>query len=394
MKLRVDEIDVKDKRVFLRVDFNVPLKDGIIQDNTRIVKALDTIKYLISQGARLIVASHLGRPKGEVKPELSLKPVAAELSRQLNKEVIFPGEVIGEKVEKIKKELKSGEIMLLENVRFIPGETKNDENFSKELAKDVDVYVNDAFGASHRAHSSVVGIASFVKTAAMGFLIAKEIEYLSMATENPKKPYIAILGGAKVKSKIPVIENLLDKVDVLLIGGGMSYTFLKALGYKIGKSLFDQEHFEEAKGLIEKAKEMGVKMLFPQDHVCAKEIKEDAEVKVFEKDIENDYIGVDIGEKTINSYKEEISKAKLVVWNGPMGVFEIDKFSKGTTEIAKAVAEGNLISIIGGGDSVSAVKKAGVSDKITHISTGGGASLEFLSGKALPGIECLSDKEE
>ncbi len=394
MKLRVDEIDVKDKRVFLRVDFNVPLKDGIIQDNTRIVKALDTIKYLISQGARLIVASHLGRPKGEVKPELSLKPVAAELSRQLNKEVIFPGEVIGEKVEKIKKELKSGEIMLLENVRFIPGETKNDENFSKELAKDVDVYVNDAFGASHRAHSSVVGIASFVKTAAMGFLIAKEIEYLSMATENPKKPYIAILGGAKVKSKIPVIENLLDKVDVLLIGGGMSYTFLKALGYKIGKSLFDQEHFEEAKGLIEKAKEMGVKMLFPQDHVCAKEIKEDAEVKVFEKDIENDYIGVDIGEKTINSYKEEISKAKLVVWNGPMGVFEIDKFSKGTTEIAKAVAESDLISIIGGGDSVSAVKKAGVSDKITHISTGGGASLEFLSGKALPGIECLSDKEE
>ncbi len=394
MKLRVDEIDVKDKRVFLRVDFNVPLKDGIIQDNTRIVKALDTIKYLISQGARLIVASHLGRPKGEVKPELSLKPVAAELSRLLNKEVIFPGEVIGEKVEKIKKELKSGEIMLLENVRFIPGETKNDENFSKELAKDVDVYVNDAFGASHRAHSSVVGIASFVKTAAMGFLIAKEIEYLSMATENPKKPYIAILGGAKVKSKIPVIENLLDKVDVLLIGGGMSYTFLKALGYKIGKSLFDQEHFEEAKGLIEKAKEMGVKMLFPQDHVCAKEIKEDAEVKVFEKDIENDYIGVDIGEKTINSYKEEISKAKLVVWNGPMGVFEIDKFSKGTTEIAKAVAEGDFISIIGGGDSVSAVKKAGVSDKITHISTGGGASLEFLSGKALPGIECLSDKEE
>ncbi len=394
MKLRVDEIDVKDKRVFLRVDFNVPLKDGIIQDNTRIVKALDTIKYLISQGARLIVASHLGRPKGEVKPELSLKPVAAELSRLLNKEVIFPGEVIGEKVEKIKKELKSGEIMLLENVRFIPGETKNDENFSKELAKDIDVYVNDAFGASHRAHSSVVGIASFVKTAAMGFLIAKEIEYLSMATENPKKPYIAILGGAKVKSKIPVIENLLDKVDVLLIGGGMSYTFLKALGYKIGKSLFDQEHFEEAKGLIEKAKGMGVKMLFPQDHVCAKEIKEDAEVKVFEKDIENDYIGVDIGEKTINSYKEEISKAKLVVWNGPMGVFEIDKFSKGTTEIAKAVAEGDLISIIGGGDSVSAVKKAGVSDKITHISTGGGASLEFLSGKALPGIECLSDKEE
>ncbi len=394
MKLRVDEIVVNDKRVFLRVDFNVPLKDGVIQDNTRIVKALDTIKYLISKGAKLVIASHLGRPKGEVKPELSLKPVAEELSRLLDKEVIFPGEVIGEKVESLKKELKPGNIMLLENVRFNPGETKNDENFSKELAKDIDIYVNDAFGASHRAHSSVVGIASFVKTAAMGFLIAKEIEYLSMATENPQKPYIAILGGAKVKSKIPVIENLLDNVDTLLIGGGMSYTFLKALGYEIGKSLFDKEHFEKAKELIEKARERGVKMLFPQDHVCAKEIKEDAEVKVFEKDIENDYIGVDIGEKTINSYKEEISKAKLVVWNGPMGVFEIDKFSRGTTEIAKAVAEGDLISIIGGGDSVSAVKKAGVSDKITHISTGGGASLEFLSGKTLPGIECLSDKEE
>ena len=394
MKLRVDEVDVKGKRVFLRVDFNVPLKDGVIQDNTRIVKALETINYLISNGAKLVVASHLGRPKGEVKPELSLKPVVEELSKLLNKKVLFPGEVIGEKVEKVKEELKPGDIMLLENVRFIAGETKNDENFSKELAKNIDIYVNDAFGASHRAHSSVVGIASFVETAAMGFLIAKEIEYLSMATENPKKPYIAILGGAKVKSKIPVIENLLNKVDALLIGGGMSYTFLKALGNKIGKSLFDQEHFEEAKEIIEKAKEKGVKILFPQDHVCVKEIKENAEVKIFEKDIDDDYIGVDIGEKTVDAYKKEIAKAKLVVWNGPMGVFELDKFSKGTTEIAKAVAEGDLISIIGGGDSVSAVKKAGVSDKITHISTGGGASLEFLSGKALPGIECLSNKEE
>ena len=393
MKLRVDEIEVHDKRVFLRVDFNVPLKDGVIQDNTRIVKALDTIKYLISNGAKLVIASHLGRPKGEVKPELSLKPVSEELSRLLKKEVIFLGEVIGDKVDAVKRELKPEEIILLENVRFIAGETKNDENFSKELAKDIDIYVNDAFGASHRAHSSVVGIASFVKVAAMGFLIAKEIEYLSMATENPQKPYVAILGGAKVKDKIPVIENLLDKVNTLLIGGGMSYTFLKALGYKIGKSLFDSEHFEEAKTLMEKAKEKGVKMLFPVDHICVKEIREDADIKVFEQNIEDDYIGVDIGEKTINSYKEEISRAKLVVWNGPMGVFEIDKFSKGTTEIAKALAEGDLISIIGGGDSVSAVKKAGVSDRITHISTGGGASLEFLSGKILPGIDCLSDKE-
>jgi len=358
MKLRVDEIEVHDKRVFLRVDFNVPLKDGVIQDNTRIVKALDTIKYLISNGAKLVIASHLGRPKGEVKPELSLKPVSEELSRLLKKEVIFLGEVIGDKVDAVKRELKPEEIILLENVRFIAGETKNDENFSKELAKDIDIYVNDAFGASHRAHSSVVGIASFVKVAAMGFLIAKEIEYLSMATENPQKPYVAILGGAKVKDKIPVIENLLDKVNTLLIGGGMSYTFLKALGYKIGKSLFDSEHFEEAKTLMEKAKEKGVKMLFPVDHICVKEIKEDADIKVFEQNIEDDYIGVDIGEKTINSYKEEISGAKLVVWNGPMGVFEIDKFSKGTTEIAKALAEGDLISIIGGGDSVSAVKKA------------------------------------
>ncbi len=392
MKVRVDQIDVSGKTVFLRVDFNVPLKDGVIQDNTRIVKALDTIKYLNSMGAKLVIASHLGRPKGERKPELSLKPVAEELSRLISREVIFPGEVIGEKVDKAKESLKEGDILLLENVRFIKGETKNDETFAKELAKGIDIYVNDAFGASHRAHSSVVGIASYVKLSAMGFLIAKEIEYLSMATENPKKPYIAILGGAKVKDKIPVIKNLLDKVDTLLIGGGMAYTFLKAKGFKIGKSLFDAEHFEDAKTLMEKAEKNGVKMLFPIDHVCVKEIKEDADIKLFEKNIEDGYIGVDIGEKTIKSFKEEIGKAKLVVWNGPMGVFEIDKFSKGTTEIAKAVANGDLISIIGGGDSVSAVKKAGVSDKITHISTGGGASLEFLSGKKLPGIECLSDK--
>ncbi len=392
MKIRVDELDVKGKSVFLRVDFNVPLKDGVIQDNTRIVKALDTIKYLNEHGAKLIIASHLGRPKGEFKPELSLKPVADELSKLTGKDIIFPGEVIGEKVDKAKEELSEGDILLLENVRFIAGETKNDENFSKELAKGIDIYVNDAFGASHRAHSSVVGIASFVKVSAMGFLIAKEIEYLSMATENPKKPYIAILGGAKVKDKIPVIDNLLEKVDTLLIGGGMAYTFLKALGKNIGKSLFDKEHFEEAKRLMDKAKTKGVKMLFPLDHVCVKEIKEDAEITVFEDNIEDDFIGVDIGEKTVEIFKAEISKAKLVVWNGPMGIFEIDRFSKGTTEIARAIAEGELISIIGGGDSVSAVKKAGVSEKITHISTGGGASLEFLSGKKLPGIECLSER--
>ncbi len=392
MKIRVDKIDVSGKTVFLRVDFNVPLKDGVIQDNTRIVKALDTIRYLNSHGAKLVIASHLGRPKGEVKPELSLKPVAKELSRLISKEIIFPGEVIGEKVDKAKESLKEGDILLLENVRFIKGETKNEETFAKELAKGIDIYVNDAFGASHRAHSSVVGIASYVKLSAMGFLISKEIEYLSMATENPKKPYIAILGGAKVKDKIPLIENLLDKVDTLLIGGGMAYTFLKEKGFKIGKSLFDAEHFEESKALMEKAEKNGVKMLFPVDHVCVKKIKEDAEIKFFEKDIDNDYIGVDIGEKTVKSFKEEISRAKLVVWNGPMGVFEIDRFSRGTTEVAKAVANGDLISIIGGGDSVSAVKKAGVSEKITHISTGGGASLEFLSGKKLPGIECLSDK--
>jgi phosphoglycerate kinase len=393
MKLRVDEIDVLNKTVFLRVDFNVPLKEGIIQDDTRIVKALKTIKYLMEKGAKLIIASHLGRPKGEVKPEFSLKPVADKLSELINKKVIFPGKVIGEEVDSIKKNFESGDILLLENTRYMPGETKNEESLSKELAKGVDIYVNDAFGASHRAHASVVGVASFVKIAAMGFLISKELEYLSMATESPKKPYIAILGGAKVKDKIPVMENLLDKVDAILVGGGMAYTFLKAKGYEIGKSLFDSEHFEKAKEIMKKAEEKGVEILFPIDHLCVKEIKENAETIVFDDNIGNDYIGVDIGEKTIEKYIRKIKSAKLIVWNGPMGVFEISEFSKGTFEIAKTVAESEGISIIGGGDSVSAVKKSGVADKITHISTGGGASLEFLSGKSLPGIECLSDKE-
>ncbi len=393
MKLRVDDINVSNKTVFLRVDFNVPLKEGIIQDDTRIVKALKTIKYLNEKGAKLIIASHLGRPEGERKPEFSLKPVAEKLSSVLDKKVIFIGETIGEKVDDIKNNLKSGDIFLLENTRYVSGETKNDEEFSKELAKGVDIYVNDAFGASHRAHASVVGIASFVKVAAMGFLISKELEYLSMAVENPKKPYIAILGGAKVKDKIPVMENLLDKVDTILVGGGMAYTFLKAKGYEIGKSLFDNEHFEKTKEIMEKAEAKGVEILFPEDHLCVKEINEDAQVRIFTENIEDDYIGVDIGEKTIEKYKNRIGNAKLIVWNGPMGVFEIKKFSKGTFDMAKAVAESEGISIIGGGDSVSAVKKAGVADKITHISTGGGASLEFLSGKKLPGIECLSDKE-
>ncbi len=394
MKLRVDDIVVKNKTVFLRVDFNVPLKNGIIEDDTRILKALDTIKYLLENKAKLVVASHLGRPKGEVKPEFSLKPVAKRLSELLDKKVIFPEEVIGDKVDKAKKELAGGDILLLENTRYIAGETKNDPEFSRKLAEGIDIYVNDAFGASHRAHSSVVGIASFVDVAAMGFLIAKELEYLSMAVENPKKPYVAILGGAKVKDKIPVIENLLDKIDTVLVGGGMAYTFLKAKGYDIGKSLFDSEHFEHTKDIMKKAEEKGVEILFPKDHICVKEIKEDSPIKIFKDNIENDYIGVDIGEKTVATYKERIKNAELIVWNGPMGVFEIPQFSKGTFEIAKAVADSKAISIIGGGDSVSAVKKAGVSDSITHISTGGGASLEFLSGKKLPGIECLSDKEE
>ncbi len=392
-KLTVKDVELKGKLVFLRVDFNVPLKDGVIQDDTRIKASLDTINYLIENGARTVICSHLGRPKGERKPELSLSPVKKRLEELLKKEVFFGEEIVGEEIEKRKRFLKEGELLLLENIRFMAGETKNDRELSKELSKSIDVYVNDAFGASHREHASVYGIAEFVPIAVSGFLMEREIEYLSKALYSDEKPYTVILGGAKVKDKIPIIEKLMDKASRFLIGGGMAYTFIKAKGHSIGKSLFDEEHFEKVKEMMEEAQKRGVEFLLPEDHIAVKSLEEPQTKKYFSMDIEDDYMGVDIGEKTVKKYCEKILDSKLILWNGPMGVFEVDEFSHGTFEIAKCIAESSALSIVGGGDSASAVKKSGFAEKITHISTGGGASLEFLSGKELPGIKVLKDKE-
>ncbi len=392
-KLSIKDVSLKGKSIFLRVDFNVPLKDGVIQDDTRIQSALPTIKYLIDEGAKIVVCSHLGRPKGERKPELSLKPVKERLEELLKKDVLFGEEIVGESIEKIKSELKEGDILLLENIRFMEGETKNDPELSKELSRGIDVYVNDAFGASHRAHASVVGIAQFVSLSIAGLLMEREIEYLSKALYSDEKPYTVILGGAKVKDKIPIIEKLIDKATRFLIGGGMAYTFLKAKGFSIGKSLFDEEHFEKVKEMMEEAQKRGIEFLLPEDHIGVKSLDEPQTKKYFSKDIEDDYMGVDIGDKTVKMYCEKIKDSKLILWNGPMGVFEIEDFSKGTFEIAKCIAESSALSIVGGGDSASAVKKSGYADKVSHISTGGGASLEFLSGKELPGIKILKDKE-
>ena len=392
-KKTIKDIDLKDKKVLVRCDFNVPLDENRnITDNTRIVAALPTIKYLLENNCRIILCSHLGRPKGEFKPEFSLKPVAKELSRLLGKEVIMAKDVIGEDATSKVEKLEPGQILLLENVRFHREETDTDPEFAKKLASMAEIYVNDAFGTAHRAHASTAGVASYLP-AVSGFLIEKELKFLGQALENPERPFVAILGGAKVSDKIGVIDNLLDKVDTLIIGGGMAYTFIKAQGYEVGNSICELDKLDLAKEAMEKAKEKGVKLMLPVDTKIGKEFKADTESKtVLSTEIPEGWEGFDIGEQTIKEYEEELKKAKTVVWNGPLGVFEFDQFAIGTNEIAKTLASINATTIIGGGDSAAAVKKAGLQDKMTHISTGGGASLEFLEGKKLPGIECLQDK--
>ncbi len=392
-KKTVKDIDLKGKKVFVRCDFNVPMDENQnITDNTRIKAALPTIKYLLEQNCKIILASHLGRPKGEVKPEFSLKPVAKELSKLLGKEVIMANDVIGEDATTKAANLKNGEIMLLENVRFHREETDNDPEFAKKLASMAEIFVNDAFGTAHRAHASTTGIADYIPGVA-GFLIEKELKFLGNAINNPERPFVAILGGAKVSDKIGVIDSLLDKVDTLMIGGGMAYTFFKAQGYNVGNSLCEVEKTGLALEAMEKAKAKGVKLLLPIDTKVGKEFKPDTESKtVAWTEIPDGWEGFDIGEKTIEMFKNELQSAKTVIWNGPLGLFEFDQFAIGTNEIAKTLADLDATTIIGGGDSAAAVTKAGLADKMTHISTGGGASLEFLEGKKLPGIECLQDK--
>ena len=392
-KKTVKDIDLKGKKVFVRCDFNVPMDENQkITDNTRIVAALPTIKYLLEQNCKIILASHLGRPKGEVKPEFSLKPVAKELSKLLGKDIIMANDVIGEDATRKAENLKEGEIMLLENVRFHREETDNDPEFAKKLASMAEIFVNDAFGTAHRAHASTTGIADYIPGVA-GFLIEKELKFLGNAINNPERPFVAILGGAKVSDKIGVIDSLLDKVDTLMIGGGMAYTFFKAQGYNVGNSLCEVEKTDLALEAMEKAKSKGVKLLLPIDTKIGKEFKPDTESKtVAWTEIPDGWEGFDIGEKTIEMFKNELKSAKTVIWNGPLGLFEFDQFAIGTNKIAKTLAELDATTIIGGGDSAAAVTKAGLADKMTHISTGGGASLEFLEGKKLPGIECLQDK--
>ncbi len=393
-KKTIRDIDVSGKKVLVRCDFNVPQdkETGEITDNRRIRAALPTIKYLLDNNAKVILCSHLGRPKGEINPKYSLKPVAEELSKLLGKEVKLSKDVIGEDSKKLTSEIKEGEVVLLENVRFHKEEEKNDSEFSKELASFAEVYVNDAFGTSHRAHSSTAGVADYLP-AVSGFLIEKELEFLGGALENPKRPFISILGGAKVSDKIGVIENLLDKVDTLIIGGGMAYTFFKAQGFNIGTSICEEDKLDLAKSILEKAEAKGVTLLLPVDNKVAKEFSNDSEyVEVSSNEIPDGYMGMDIGSKTIARFKEVLKDAKTVVWNGPLGVFEFDTFANGTNEVAKILAGLDATTIIGGGDSAAAIEKLGLADKMTHISTGGGASLEFLEGKVLPGIDCLENK--
>lgn len=393
-KKTIKDIDLKGKKVFVRCDFNVPLdENGNITDNRRIVAALPTIKYLLEQNCKIILASHLGRPKGEVNPKFSLKPVANELSKLLGKEVKLAEDVVGPSAKELTSNVKEGEIVLLENVRFDAREEKNDESLSKEFASMAEIFVNDAFGTAHRAHSSTAGIAEFLP-AVSGFLIEKELEFLGSALENPQRPFIAILGGAKVSDKLGVIESLLEKVDTLIIGGGMAYTFFKSIGYSVGKSICELDKLDLAKELMEKAKQKNVKLVLPIDNVIAKEIAPDTENKVIDSDnIPDEWEGLDIGPKTVELFKEELKDAKTIIWNGPVGFSEYEIFANGTRSIAQALAEKeDAVTIIGGGDSAAAIEKMGLSNKMTHISTGGGASLEFLEGKKLPGIECLLDK--
>ena len=394
-KKTVDDICPKGKRVLVRCDFNVPIKEGKITDETRIVGALPTIKKLIDDGAKVILCSHMGKPKGEPKPELSLAPVAARLSELLGKEVVFAADdnVVGENAKAAVEKMNDGDVVLLENTRYRAEETKNVEEFSKELASLCDVFVNDAFGTAHRAHCSNVGVTEFVDTAVGGYLINKEIEYLGNAVNNPVRPLVAVLGGSKVSSKISVINNLLEKVDTLIIGGGMAYTFMKALGEEVGDSLLEADYLDYAKEMMEKAEAKGVKLLIPVDTVVATAFDNDAEKKTVGRgQIEAGWQGLDIGEKTIALYKDALKDAKTVVWNGPMGVFEMPNFAKGTNAIAEMLADLDATTIIGGGDSVAAVNQAGLGDKMSHISTGGGASLEFLEGKDLPGVVAINDK--
>ena len=392
-KKTVKDIDVQGKKVLVRCDFNVPMDENKnITDNRRIVAALPTIQYLLENNCKVILCSHLGRPKGEVNPEFSLVPVAAELSKLLSKEVKMAKDVVGEDAVNLAANLQEGEVMLLENVRFEAGEEKNDEELSKKFASLAELFVNDAFGTAHRAHSSTTGVASFLP-AVSGFLIEKELKFLGDTLENPERPFVAILGGAKVSDKIGVIDSLLEKVDTLIIGGGMAYTFFKSMGYEIGKSLCELDKLDLAKSLMEKAESKGVKLMLPIDNKVGKDFDPNTESKIVGyTEIPTDWEGLDIGPESVKAFEEELKKAKTVIWNGPLGAFEMAQFAIGTNEIARILSEVDAITIVGGGDSAAAVEKAGLADKFTHISTGGGASLEFLEGKKLPGIEALQDK--
>ena len=398
-KKTVDDIEVRGRRVLVRCDFNVPMKNGEITDDNRIVAALPTIRKLIDNGARVILCSHLGKPKGAYKPELSLAPVAVRLSELLGKDVVFAAdpEVVGPKAKAAADAMQDGDVILLENTRFRPEEEKNGEAFSKELASLCEVYVNDAFGTAHRAHCSTVGVTEYVKVNAVGYLMLKEIEYLGNAVENPARPFVAVLGGAKVADKLAVISNLIEKCDVLIIGGGMAYTFLKAQGLNVGKSLVDDTKLDYCKEMLDKAGKLGKKLLLPVDTAVAAAFPEpiDAaiEIKYVDADkLGSDDMGLDIGPKTIELFTKAIKDAKTIVWNGPMGVFENPELGKGTFAVAKALAEAEAVTIVGGGDSTAAVKKLGFADKMTHVSTGGGASLEYLEGNGLPGVDAIQEK--
>lgn len=395
-KMTLEDVQVEGKKVLMRVDFNVPIENGKIGDDNRMVQALPSINYVIENGGKLILMSHLGRPGGEVDSSLSLRPVADHLQTLVDTKVYFAEDCIGDKAKNVIDQAKDGEIVLLENVRFHKGEKANDEEFCKQLAKHGDLFCNDAFGSSHRAHSSVAGVTRFLQPAVSGYLLEKEIKYLNDSINNPKKPFVAILGGAKVSDKIGVIENLLDKVDSILIGGGMTYTFYKAKGLPVGDSLVEDEKVDLAKELLKKAEEKGVNFVLPLDSIAAKEFKNDAEHKVVDEDgIEDGWMGVDIGPQTSFSFGNIIKNAKTVVWNGPMGVFEMPNYAEGTKAVAEALVEVTKLgatTIIGGGDSASAIKQAGLEDAVSHVSTGGGASLMFLEGKELPGVVALTDK--
>ena len=388
-KLTMDALEMAGRRVFVRVDFNVPLKDGVVQEDTRIRATLPTLKRALDMGARLVLGSHLGRPKGRPRPELSLAPVAERLSKHLGKPVRFCGQTVGDAVDTEVGKLANGEMLLLENLRFSPGETDNDADFARRLSTTAELYVNDAFGTAHRAHASTQGMVRYFEQAAAGTLMEKELHYLDMALTDPPRPFTAMLGGAKVSDKIKVVRSLLEKVDRLLVGGGMAYTFLRAQGLPTGKSLVEEDKIELAKSLLEEA---GDKLVLPLDHIVAAKFDPEAEHRVMPiGEIPDGWMGLDIGPKTVAAYGDQIRAAKMILWNGPMGVFEMEPFAKGTVALAEVIAASDGTSVVGGGDSVAAVHKAGVADRITHISTGGGASLEFLAGAKLPGVEVLTD---